>query len=205
MSDIDRYQLLYDKTKKEFPRFRVKRRRDAWWLHAAFWLLSKITRTDYSGFSTTIGSGVYVRDDWEQRTPDQKYKLLRHEVIHIRQIHRFPLGRWIWPLNFVIYSICYAIVLPIIWTFRAKFEREGYTQSMLCSYELHGPFSDGKREAWARRIADTFGGSAYFFMWTKKKAYAWAMKTMQLIHDGKITNPEDRMEPLQGSLSQPSG
>jgi len=204
MSDIDRYQLLYDKTKKEFPRFNVRLRKGTW-LGALFWILSKITRTDYSTFSTTVYSTIYARDDWEQRTPDQKYKLLRHEVIHIRQVHRFPFGRWLWPLNHLIYGLFYFLVLPFILTYRSKFEREGYTQTLLVEFELHGPFSDEKMERYARHMAETFGGSAYCWMWTKKKAYAWAMETMRKINAGEITNQEDRMELPPDSLAQPSG
>jgi hypothetical protein len=176
----------------------VRIRRESW-LHPIFWLLSKITRTDYSHFSTTIGSTIYARDNWEERTPDQKYKLLRHELVHIRQVHRFPLGRWAWPLNHLIYSIFYLLFLPVILTFRSKFEREGYTQSMLTSYELHGEFSLAKKAAWAKRMATTFGGSAYMWMWRKKAAYAWALETIRKIHAGEITNDGDRVDELKAA------
>ena len=155
----NRYMILLARTKKEFPRFHVELRRDSW-LHPIFWLLSKITRMDYSTFTTTIASGMYTRDDWEDRTPDQKYMTLRHEKVHIKQFHCFPLGRWAWPLNHLIQGLCYLLLLPIILTFRAKFEREGYTQSLLVEYELHGPMSEAKKERRAQWMAKTFGGSA---------------------------------------------
>lgn len=198
MADIDRYSLLAAQTKREYPRFHVKRRKDSW-LHYVTAVLSFITRKDYKTFSTTIFSGMYTRDDWNERTPDQKYKLLRHEKKHIKQFHCWPLGRWAWPVNHIIMSFFYLLVLPVKFTFRAHFEREGYTQSMLTEFELNGPFTEKKAEYYARKMANTFGGSTYLFMWTKKKAYAWAVETIRKIHEREITNSSDRVDEVRAA------
>jgi hypothetical protein len=159
-----------------------------------FWLLSKITRRDYSGFNTTIFSTMYVGPDWATDSSTSRYKSLRHEMKHIDQFHRWPLGRWAWPVNHLLTSIAYLLILPVLWTLRARFEREGYTQTLLVEYELNGPFSDARMEDNARWMADTFGGAAYLFMWRKSAAYAWAMDTQRKINAGEISNPEDRVE-----------
>jgi len=200
----DRYQLLTDKVKREFPRFGVKKR-DSSWLAPIFFVLKKITGQSYETFTTTVFSTMYVGPSWDKKSPDEKYKTLRHEKKHIRQFHCFPFGRWAWPLNHLIMAIFYLLILPVRWTFRAKFEREGYTQSMLVHYELNGPFSESEMEGWARWLADTFGGSAYAWMWSKQKAYAWAMKTMKAINAGEITNPQDRVDLPQSGSAQSSG
>jgi hypothetical protein len=198
MAEIDRYQILAGKTRKEYPRFNVKKR-DSSWLRFPFWVLKKITRNDYRTFTTTIFSTMYVGETWERKTQNEKYKTLRHEKKHIRQFHCFPFGRWAWPINHLIMALLYLLVLPIILTFRAKFEREGYTQSMLVHYELEGPFSDEDMESWARWIANTFGTGTYFWMWRKKAAYAWAMQTMRAINAGEIRNDADRVDELRAA------
>jgi hypothetical protein len=198
MAELDRYQILSTQTKKEFPRFRVKER-DKSWLRPVFWLLQKITKQDYDGFTTTIASTMYVGPRWESKTSDEKYKTLRHEKKHIRQAHCWPLGRWAWPVNHLLMGLCYLLVLPVLLTLRSRFEREGYTQTMLVEYELNGPFSDSKMESWARWMAETFGGSAYAWMWTRKKAYVWAMETMRAINAGEIKNDQDRVDGLRAA------
>ena len=196
MGDVyseNRYLELHQRTREKFPRFVVRLRRRSW-LHPIFFVLAKITRQDYSSFTTTIFSTLYAADDWPERSSDRKYGTLRHELKHIRQFHSWPLGRRLWPINHILMSLAYVFLLPVRWTLRAKFEREGYTQTMLVDFELNGPFSDQKMESWARWLADTFGGSAYAWMWTRKKAYAWAMETMRKINAGEIRNDQDRVD-----------
>lgn len=195
MTNINRYQLLKKKTKDEYPRFNVKLRKESW-LRFPFKVLSAITRKKYSTFTTTIFSTMYARDDWYTRSADKRYRTLRHEKKHIRQFHCWPLGRWAWPLNHLLMAIAYMLILPVRWTLRAKFEREGYTQTLLVDYELEGPFSEETMEVMARWLANTFGGSTYAWMWSKKKAYAWAMDTMRKINAGEIVNNDDRMDPI---------
>ena len=193
MSKIDRYAVLSLQVKKRFPRFSVKERNRSW-LRPIFWLLGKVTRRDYSSFTTTIFSTMYVGSDWSTDSTTSRYKTLRHELRHIDQFHHWPMGRWAWPVNHLLTALAYLLVLPIIWTLRSKFERDGYTQSLLVEHELNGPFSDSRMEENARWLADTFGGSAYLFMWRKKAAYTWAMETQRKINAGEISNPVDRVE-----------
>jgi hypothetical protein len=193
MPSIDRFAILSQKTKDQFPRFSVVSR-DKSWLRPIFWLLSKLTSRDYSGFTTTIFSTMYVGSDWGSSSSNSKYRTLRHEREHIKQFHRWPLGRWAWPVNHVLMGLAYLLVLPVIWTLRAKFEREGYTQTLLVEFELGGPISDSRMEENARWLAETFGGPTYLFMWRKKAAYAWAMETQRAINAGEISNPQDRVE-----------
>ena len=190
---IDRFAVLSLQAKAKFPRFTVKERSKSW-LAPIFWLLQKITRMDYSTFTTTIFSTMYVGTDWGASSSTSKYKTLRHELRHIRQFHCWPLGRRAWPINHVLTALAYLLVLPVLWTLRAMFEREGYTQTLLVEYELNGPFTDTRMEENARWMADTFGGSAYLFMWRKSAAYAWAMETQRAINAGEIRNSEERVE-----------
>jgi hypothetical protein len=193
MPDQDRYQILFARVKSLYPRFNV-RARDSSWLYPLFWLLKKITRREYDTFTTTVFSTMYVGPAWEDKTPNEKYKTLRHEMKHIRQFHEFPLPRFLWPVNHLLMALCYILVLPILLTMRAKFEREAYTQTMLVEFELRGAFSERKMEDWARWMAETFGSAMYLLMWRGKPAYAWAMDTMRKINAGEITNKLDRVD-----------
>lgn len=188
----DRFDELSARTKAEFPRFNV-RERDKSWLRWIFGPLSKILGQDYSTFTTTIFSTMYVGAGWQHDTPNEKYQTLRHEMQHIDQFHHWPLGRRLWPVNHVIMAFCYLFVLPLFWTLRARFERAGYTQTLLVEFELHGAFSQDRMESNARWMAETFGGGSYFYMWRRKAAYAWAMETQRKILAGEITNPKDRV------------
>jgi len=190
MSKINRYDELCKRTKKDYPRFNV-RERDKSWLRPIFWLLRKITKQDYNSFTTTIFSTMYVGPGWDKKSSDDKYKTLRHEKVHVRQFHCFPLGRWAWPINHVLMSLCYLLLLPVILTFRARFEREGYLQTLLVEYELKGKISVAAMSRNAKWIGETFGGSTYCWMWRRSSAEAWAVETQRKINEGKIANPDD--------------
>ena len=195
---MNRYDALVERTKREFPRFQVRKRGSVWWMRALFWLLSSVLKKgagDYSNFATTIFSTIYVPDSWDSWTDRQRYELLRHEKRHIRQAHVWPLGRWAWPLNHLLWAISYIFLpIPFFWTLRAYFERDGYTQTMLVLYELQGGLiPDKQMEQQAAFMVDVFAGPAYAWMWTKKAAYAWAMETMRRINAGYIKNDEDRI------------
>lgn len=193
MPTMDRFAVLQRQVKAKYPRFSVVERNNSW-LRPIFWFLSKITSRDYSSFNTTIFSTMYVGTSWATASTQSRYKSLRHEMKHVAQFHRWPLGRWAWPLNHLIMGLAYALILPAFWTLRARFEREAYTQTLLVEYELNGPIPDGRMEENARWLAETFGGSTYLFMWNKKDAYQWAMETQRKINAGEITNPDDRVE-----------
>lgn len=198
MSSINRFELLRRQTLAEFPRFKIRRRSKSW-LRPIFWLLEKVTQRRFDSFTTTIGSTMYVGDDWDLASNDSKYGTLRHEKKHIEQFHRWPLGRWAWPVNHVLMAIAYLTVLPAVVTLRARFERAGYTETLLVQFELHGKLSEERMERNAAWIAEIFGGSAYLFMWRRKKAYAWAMETQRKINAGEITNRKDRVEELRAA------
>jgi hypothetical protein len=181
---IDRFEVLFRLTKREFPRFSIKERGKSW------------VRFLSSGAATTIGSTVYTELDlWNRLTSDQRYKILRQEKVRIRQYNCWPLGRWAWPFNYLLFAFCYFLVLPIFWTFRSKFEREAYAQSLLVDFELGGRISDAEMEENAEWLTDLFAsGTPYAWMWRRRAAYQWAMDTQRRINAGEITNPEDRVE-----------
>ena len=196
---INRYEILLAEAKAEYPRLTIRPRKSSWLQHV-FNILGLFTKQDYSSFSTTIFSTIYTEDDWEERSPDRKYQLLRHELVHVDQAHRFPLGRRLWFINHLLFAICYLLVLPVKWTMRAKFEREGYFQTLLVEWELYGTISEERMESNARWLAETFGGPAYAFMGSKKRTYRWAMEIQRRINAGEFNDDLRRIE--EGHESQ---
>jgi hypothetical protein len=217
---MNRYEQLKAKVLREFPRFQVRKASETWWLRWAMGLLRLITRSPVGGFTTTIFSTVYVEDDWDRRPADDRYATLRHELMHIRQFHHWPIavdadldrGGW-WRVvlsdlrrwtNHLCVMVAYLFLCPAFWTMRARFEREGYTQTLLVARELYGELGQATMESKARWLASVFGGPDYAWMWNAGAAYRWAMDTQRKINAGMLWNPGDRCDlPSEDSPSDP--
>lgn len=183
---MPRFEAKFALVKEEFPGFRILER-DKSFLGPVFWALSKLSGTSYDSYCTTIGQTMYVGKMWASTSDDAKYRSISHEVVHTRQFHRWPLGPSFWVLNHILFTICYLLILPCFLTFRARFEREAYTETLRVDAELNGGvISAEKMERNARWLAEVFGGPAYFYMSTKKKTYAWAMETQRQINSGEL-------------------
>lgn len=199
-----RFEHLWERTKAEIPGARIVNKKNSAFMQTIFTVLTFLVKVftlgrgkaDWSGYTTTIWRTMYVPADFFHWRDEDKYRLLRHELVHLRQFRRWPLAflEPVWPVNAVIMSFCYILVLPVILTFRARFECAGYTQSMLSWFEIHKEFTPHYRAAKADQMADTFGGSAYFFMSTRNKSRTWAHKTMDNIELGDISNEHDNVD-----------
>lgn len=44
----------------------------------------------------TLGRRIFVRPDVGERPPDAIARLLRHELVHVRQVNRLGLPRFLW-------------------------------------------------------------------------------------------------------------
>ena len=162
---------------KEHPRLRLKSRGDSQVLDALLSCLSIVTRQDYTGYTQTIGSTIYLPATWEEMDPVHRYITLRHELKHIEQFERFPFGRRLWFINAPIVALLYLFVLPFFFTFRAKFEREAYRETFAAYYDCEGPIDGSVIKSRAERMSRIFGGSSYMWMWNKEDARNWAIKT----------------------------
>lgn len=194
-----RFVKLLIRVQKEIPGIRVLRRDQSLLMRMVFWFLRSVLRMkrNYGGFTTTIWRTLYVPATFDTWASDERYRLLRHELTHLRQFRNWPikaLGRpYFWVINACLMSLCYTLVLPVFWTFRAKFEREGYTQTMLADYEM-GELPPQRQAMYIDRMEETFGGSVYFYMWRRKAAREWAQQTLSDILTEKIVNTKDRID-----------
>jgi hypothetical protein len=158
---VNRYDVLVEALRREFPRFRVVRK-DRSPLHKAIHhALVVLTlgrmRSYLDGYQTTIGSTVYVTCDWDDRDPDERYVTMRHEAIHLRQFRRFTLP------GMALLYLFLPLPMGLAW-FRARFEKEAYAETVRAAAEVWGPEAP-RAPAFRRRVLDQFTGAAYGWMW----------------------------------------
>jgi len=158
---VTRYDALVAALRTEFPAFRIVRK-DRSLLHRAIhYALYAVTlgrMTSYlASFQTTIGRTVYVTADWDERDADERYVILRHEAIHLRQFRRYTL-----PGMAVLYLLV-PLPMGLAW-FRAHFEKAAYAESVRAAAEVWGP-GFPRHPAYRRRVIGQFTGAAYGWMW----------------------------------------
>ncbi len=199
---MSRFDELWALARTEIPGMRLVSKDDSSFMSTIFAVLAFITRRprdSWDGFTTTIWRTMYVPPGFAFWAIEDRYRLLRHELVHLRQFRRWPLP-WldrpgVWRINAVLMSLCYLLVLPVRWTFRAKFEREAYTQSMLSWYECrHYGFTSHYKARQIAKMGQTFGSGTYAWMWTRAKAEQWAADTLAAIERGDITNARDNVD-----------
>jgi len=168
MSTVDTYLDEVAAIEREFPGFRIVPK-DGSTLCKIINVLLLVLTLGKSKFMaeyiTTIGKTIYTPPGWEQKPWVNRWIVLRHEGIHLRQFQRTGMG-WFW-FGWVVYSIAYIFILPFGLTLRSRWEREAYSESIRCSqrYGIHVNRA---------RIFDQFTGVQYFFMDLRKsKVSAW--------------------------------
>ena len=158
---VDEYIL---QLQREFPKLRIVRKPE--WMRRLFAspLLSWLHLND---FTQAIWNTIYLVEGWEGRSSTEQIVTLRHEAVHLRQFRRYG------PL---LMSILYLFIFfPIgLAYFRAKFEREAYTESLIAKLQYLG-FSQEQLERHRRRYLQVFTTREYLWAWPFKKAVLrWA-------------------------------
>jgi len=191
-----RYETLRARTLQQFPRLRIVNRQRSMLLRVLFWPLT-VCGVDYSNFATTLGSTIYVPAAWGTWTDLERYQLLRHEKVHVAQFNLWPIPvRWLWPLNYVLMSLCYLFAFPVLLTTRAYFERQAYTQTMLAHHE-DGSWSLHNWDAFAEWLARTFSNSSYLWMSRYAPTYEWARTVQRKILLGDLVSDPNDVVPLE--------
>lgn len=118
-------------------------------------------------YATTIGNNIYMpKAWWDPASEEQKIILLRHELVHVKQMAKYSV-----PLFFFLYIF---VPFPIgLGYFRAKFEKEGYAETLRARYEYWGvdSITSDDYRTW---VISQFTGGAYGWMWPfKKSANTW--------------------------------
>lgn len=151
------YSDLLADMRKEFSNFEVVPKSESRLMKVIDVFLKVITfwqmKTFMTSFTTTLGNTVYVSPNWKDRSESSRIITLRHERVHMRQARRYTR---------FLFSVLYALVLPAVWTFRAKFELEAYEETMRAAAEIYGPeaLNDKLKES----LVGHFTSAEYFWM-----------------------------------------
>jgi hypothetical protein len=110
-----------------------------------------------TSYTTTLGKRIYVPDDWERYPAIERYLILRHEAVHVRQFRRFT-----WPGMTLIYLL---LPLPMgLAAGRALIEWEAYRETLVATWQVKGEVA-ARDPALADHIVARFVGADYGWMW----------------------------------------
>lgn len=170
------YKALLAEVEAEIGSVSVIKHEDSKLIGTIHSVLKFLTRKEsFSGFTTTILKTMYVPNNWDEWRDEDRYKLLRHERVHLRQFRNWPfkfLGKpGLWYINAKLFSICYLLIAPAFFTMRAKFEKAGYRETIKASIELGrvDVTSSTHRKYWIAKMENTFSTGMYF--WMARKGY----------------------------------
>jgi hypothetical protein len=143
----------------EFPDFRVLPKRDSRLQRAISLALVVVTlggqRRYMTHYHTVLFGKLYVPDAWSGMTEDEKYILLRHERVHLRQRRR--LGDLAMGFRYLVPFF----PLFLAWG-RARIEWEAYVETVRATAEVRGlDVARRLREEIVRR----YTGPDYGWMW----------------------------------------
>lgn len=134
-------------------------------------------------YVTTIGNSIYFPNGWDERSDADRYIVLRHEAVHLRQFRSYGL---------VGMSVLYLLpVLPLglAWG-RARLEWAGYRETLRATAEVYGLIAaqDARLHA---HIVRQFTSGAYGWMWPfPRRIEAWIDDAIEEIRLERIGTGE---------------
>jgi len=170
------HEALLDEIRAEFPSFRVRRKRDSSFqraIHVALAVLTLGGQREYlTRYHTVLFGTLWVPDTWESLADADRYVLLRHERVHLRQRRR---------LGDVLLAFVYLVpFFPIALAYgRARLEWEAYAETIRATAEVYGAAAaEGLRAG----IVARFVGPAYAWMWPFPRAvHRWFDEVMRAL------------------------
>ncbi len=169
------------KAKREFPNFELKEKSKSRLMKVINVFLKIITfgqmKTFMSSFTTTLNETIYTPEKWPSIPEQARARVLRHELVHMRQKKRY---------TFLLFGYLYLFFpLPIgLAYFRMKFEREAYEVSMRDVAEIHG-VKALKNQKYRAGMVGHFTSAQYFWMWPFRRSIEkWYDGTVELIEKG---------------------
>jgi hypothetical protein len=158
-SKTPRSDAFVEEIRREFPRFSIKPKRASALQRAIDVALRIVTlgrmRTYLTHYHTVLFGTLWVPDAWSETADLDRYVLLRHERVHLRQ--RRHLGD-------VAMTYVYLIpLLPLGLAYgRARIEWEAYEETIRATLEVFGPEA---ARALKPGIVARFVGPDYGWMW----------------------------------------
>ena len=170
--------LLVD-IKKEFPEFAVINKRYSKFSQ----MLGRLTfwnKEFNSRYTTTIGPKIYVNYSWDERTPKERYSVMIHERIHMRQTQKYGLLAF-----FLVFGL---VPAPLkLAYYRMKWEMEAYRIGIYLTYKKGGRKAV-LSEKYRNYLLDQFCGPFYLWMWySERYIMKWLLKIVRQIESGELT------------------
>ena len=153
------HEHLLDEIVAEFPGFVVRPKKGDRLQELIHVVLKGVTfggqRVYLTGYYTAMFGKLWVPESWRELPDVDRYILLRHERVHLRQ--RARLGE---------VGMAFVYLVPFFPLFlaygRARLEWEAYTETLRATAEVYGaPAAEALRE----RIVSRFVGGDYGWMW----------------------------------------
>jgi hypothetical protein len=154
-----RHGALLDDIGREFPRFAIVPKRESPLQRAIGVFLAVLTlggqRSYMTRYHTVLFGKLYVPDSWDRMTDDDRYILLRHERVHLRQRRRMT--------GFGMAVVYLVPFFPLGLAYgRARIEWEAYVETIRATAELSG-LDAAKRLR--REIVRRYTSADYGWMW----------------------------------------
>lgn len=173
-------QLLID-IKSEFPKFEIFNKTNSKFMKLIAKILHILSfgknKAFLTTYITTIGNTIYVPNDWDSRSWQSKYIVIRHERVHLRQSKKYGA---------VLFSLIYLFFpIPFLFAYgRAKLEWEAYEESLRTEAELFG-VNYIKQDKVRDFIFEQFTTGAYLWMLPFKSILIkWYEKSLKNIEYG---------------------
>lgn len=154
-----RSEALIAEIVREFPSFRIAPKRGDALQRAIDVGLRVVTlggmRTYLTRYHTVLFGVLWVPDTWSGMGDLDRYVLLRHERVHLRQRRRMGdlLMGFVYLVPFFPLGLAYG---------RARIEWEAYEETLLATAEVHGLAEAYALKGW---LFARFRGPDYGFMW----------------------------------------
>jgi hypothetical protein len=150
---------LIAEIRREFPSFEILAKRTSALQRTIHFAVAVLTvgrmRTYLTQYHTVLFGKLWVPDSWETMGDEDRYILLRHERIHLRQRRRMGdvMMAFVYLVPFFPLGLAYG---------RARIEWEAYTETIRATAEIKGlPAAKLQRKF----IVDRFVGPDYGWMW----------------------------------------
>lgn len=156
---MSRAGALLDAIRAEFPSFDVRPKRESRLQRAIHVALAIVTlggqRRYLTEYHTVLFGTLWVPDAWSAMSDDDRYVLLRHERVHLRQRAR---------MGDVLMAFVYLVpILPLFLAYgRARLEWEAYAETIRATLEVKG---EGALGPLRERVVARFTGPDYGWMW----------------------------------------
>jgi hypothetical protein len=192
-SDGLRTRHLLEDIAGEFPDFSIRKKRDSRLQKAIHVVLVAVTlggqRTYLTRYHTVLWGTLWVPDAWDEMTDDERFILLRHERVHLRQRKRMgdALMSFLYLVPFLPVGLAYG---------RARIEWEAYVETLRATAEVHGLAA---AESLRAGIVERFTGPDYGWMWPFPAAIrAWFDEAMRDLHRA-LPDPAEKRDRSPGN------